>query len=293
MSAGSNIRIYFDNNVLDFVQQLSSLDLQSVTWSLTNGPMVLYPSLDLIEEALGVLDSDRSELLPKFAASLLHLWERGRLLADMPDILMSEAEGHGEIFASNNVYLSVRHELEQIAKGKENKGVQRTIERIKREKQESVEFFRNLQENLRQHDFIPNKNEDFESFFEKVSVNRSFIDYLQMHEIKKPDETWRRIKENIERYPYWKSLCRAELAIFYRYYLMNPKQDRNLEKEPDLVDFRHLVYMTGLDWLITGDERLRETFRLVFRETDDKRALPLDEFLHECIVRYESRNQSN
>jgi hypothetical protein len=284
-----NIRVYFDNDVSDHLTNIFENDLnirKLITKSFSSGPLVLYLSLDLIDELVSIVETNRPQKLFQNAALLSGLM-RGRWLSDIEDIIVSELNGNTKIFPSALTSRKAEQRLNEMTKGIIPPRALETARRLRETKQQWNSYYKNIQDQIRDIADGISRDEDFQSFHAKLrnkSILFKLIENLQVGitELKKKD-----IIEKPNSFPYCHLLSLTYSAMLYRYYVM----DRNINNEPGLYDGRHLVYMHGLNLFVSGDRKLRDTFGMVFQDNPGKKALSPEALVEWCSNYYNSSNK--
>jgi len=211
--------------------------------------------------------------------SLLRKLKRGRWLNTFEEILNSELSSNLQVFAPNSLSISVEQTLEKVTEGHVPSGAYVTAGRLREEKERWISSYQGIQEQLRKRKQKIRKKEEFEQFYEDLYEKGMFIRIIEDLQINEPEYQWKRISGNRKQYPYWETTFRVYAAMLYRYFVQN----RNIKREPGSYDWRHLIYMHGLDCFITGDRRLSETFELVFPAELGKEVITPGCLIERCL----------
>ena len=148
-----NLKVYFDNDVPAHLFQLDDENDEvssQIYESFHSGTFVLYLSLDLIDEAISIVDSSSSDKLMRHI-SLLRKLRRGRWLNKLEEILNSELNNNLQVFAPNSLSTSVEQTLERVTDGYVPSGAYATAARLREEKEQWSSSDKRIQKQLREH----------------------------------------------------------------------------------------------------------------------------------------------
>jgi hypothetical protein len=217
----------------------------------------LYTALELFEEMLGILSSRRSDRLIQRVRWLLAIpdW---RTLNDYRDIIRNELAGKQQIFLPASAQTKLYRKLKQIADGKLSTRLQFFASQTGFRKESDLQWYKD-QQNVFRAEFpqlahggcIGMSLEEFHaSYWNKWQI--SWVSgMLQTFGAENPSKRAAVILENPGSFPYLSTLMRVHSLLFYRYFVRNRRV-----KMGDLYDAAFIVYLTGLDLLITNDQGL-------------------------------------
>ncbi len=249
----------------------------------------IYHSPILLEETLNLWwDLNKREELKKHLEFIIEICN-GKWFRDLDEIWTMELEGYSVkdyLFLPEKERGNLESQIRfQIIEGNLNpneenemrKEVNVRIQKNKRMKEISKVLRNDVLSRLRNIGARPSSiKETFEKFVERN------IDWFGEGVIKQyirsakydADVLIRKWKENRGRFPYFTSWCKGHL---YAIYHPMAKQNTPID-EKDIVDASQLVYLRGLDILVSNDRKfMKDAFLELYGSA--KKLLSLDEFI--------------
>jgi len=261
-----SIKIYLDNNFFDEYDKCQDLSLKSkIKGAFQTKKTSFYPSKELLDEMVRILESEkRKDLWPERRRLFWELSPQ-RFFIYWGDIVRKEILGMSDsIYLTKSQEEQTRNILYRIEKAEH---IVEIANVVKGENLGHWEWHKNKQEEIRIQKKQGLKRGEIKSFDE---FNKKYWDIHGVSLLKdiilreEKDEDKAQMKacstmNNIEQYSYINVFLRITSAMFFRYFF----EDREV-KESDYYDAVQLIYMAGLDVLITEDRSFKELCRLVF-----------------------------
>jgi len=269
------MRVLFDNNVGDNYDQLSPMEQTLFAATFHSHKFSLYMHYDLLEETTRLSESpQRGHLLSKRITWLLDLG--GRLLADGCDIIESEIAGNTRIFEPAGEATELRAALKRVA-ASGNTFTSKPLpphdslpQRIFQNEKAQQASFRRMIGNpadakkdypsysaFKTKWLLPNLTLAATNVFEEWKLDKTKLDL---------------VVSNPSRFPYFHLHLEIYFCWVYLVFIENMRVG-----EGDSHDRDHLLYMHGLDLLVTDDKRLTRLFHLV--HAPPKRVVSFNEFM--------------
>ncbi len=271
-----SIRITFDNNVLDKYEGLPQDQRQSLSNSLKSHYISLYPSPEFIEEMLSIIESKRAELLSPRAAWLLEVLS-GRPLCYHGEIIISELSGERNLFLEAGTSRRLHEVLKSISNGYWPTEFDELGQQLRNKKARYVADYKVEQDRFRAHfgygkiDAGPKTLEVFEEKYWDEWRQQLVEDICRKSRIPHPESRSKEILNHVIDFPYLNVFLKVQAVMYYWYFVLNRKIEAG-----DLYDAGQLVYMAGLDWMVTEEKKLHEIFGMVF--SAPKRIMTFDQF---------------
>ncbi len=224
---------------------------------------VLFPSGEFISETLAMIGTSSEKLLrPRIEWILASIG--GPLFLHWGEILLNELNGDKTVYVDEELQNHFIRHLELVGVDPSVENLLSLKQRITAEKLESKAFYKNLQDNIRNSVLTNKKELDFQEFHERYWERWKLETLIELYErldASDPIASAKSAMVNIDNLPYTGAMMKIYSAMFYRFYI----EDRSLKKEIDIYDAGQLVYMAGLDILVTEDSRLREVFNMTYQ----------------------------
>lgn len=283
-----SIKITFDNNFLDKLVSLKDKRLKEHVIGLFKKKRLLfYPNIEMLSELLGLARTKRQHLLKIYAEIILQIAHH-RVLNVWNRVLLSELGIMSEnIFVKADIVKKFEIIFEDLAAGSIPKNVVQLSIYIEQEKDKR--FKKNLElqrkhfssekeffSELKKKNLRIKKPKNFKEFYElDSSKNLRFElikDILQRAGRTITDSQIHRVLGNYKRYPYLHTMLKSNIALVYRHIVLREKVDCG-----DDYDFKQIIYLASVDYLISNDKRITKLAQDVFTETE--RVLKFEDFL--------------
>ena len=276
-----SIKITVDNNYFDRYEHYSDDNIKkSIKNAFINKKLSFYPSIQLIEELLGIYQTKRKHLLSKYSSSLLKMIDY-RILNDWNKIVRHELgliRGEG-IFLNKNIVKMVKKQLEDLSQGIIPDQFDDLLDNIKNEKAKWFDIYKErqdfFQERVKQEKImIPTIS--FDKFYKKDSALKIRMDFtkdiFKRAGLKISETKINKILDNEKSYPYYHTSLKVFLGIFYRQTALGRSID-----EGDVYDQYYLIYLTNLDYLVSDDKNMKGLGEIVFPKS--KKVINFDELV--------------
>ncbi len=261
-----SIKVYLDNNFFDEYDKCRDLSLKSKIKSAFQAKgLSFYPSCELLNEMVRILESKKRKDLWPERRKLLWDLKPQRFFNYWGDIVKAEVLGMpGSIYLTKGQEEQLRNILFRIEKAEHIMEIAATVNEAnlghwKWHKDQQNEIRLLKKRGLKKGE-IKSFDEFNKRYWNKYGV--SLLKDIIFREEKNEDSAQIKacsIMNSIEQYPYTNAFLRTLSAMFFRYFY----EDREIKKS-DFYDAVQLIYMVGLDVLITGDRPFGELCSLVF-----------------------------
>jgi hypothetical protein len=222
------------------------------------GSIEVFLSLESLEESTA-LYVDEPKLRTRAEVILAFL--RDRLLARPEDIVDSELRGHTQLLECSRSLEAVRAVFQQVVGGQVPSSIPKIAARATGMKRRTVAYYRTTQDQLRSLPKQTLRELARKSYpeFHRAYWDKHGMTYLtrfaSARGIEAPEEVARHALDAPAQFPFTTTLMTVVSRLLHRYLVLNRRID-----EGDAYDVRQLIYMPGLDALVTDDRKVHQMF---------------------------------
>jgi len=278
-----SIKFTVDNNFFDYYDSYPDATIkEKVISAFKTKRFSFYPSAELFTELLGMYHTKRKNLLKKYAKVCLDIMDY-RILNAWNEILLCELglNRHASVFVGSDIVRNIKNIFTDLSGSKTLRDVdiEKLLAYVKKQRETN---YKSYKENQQEHfdklkkAGIKTPKMTFDEFYKQdytIKIREDTIKRI-FERGKKPihGEKIKEILDNSIKYPYFYTSSRVFMALFYRHVV-----SRRKVKGGDHYDQYYLIYLTGLDHLVSNDVGLKELATNVFG--DSKKVLNFSEFV--------------
>ncbi|MEK7475219.1 MAG: hypothetical protein AAB152_06235 [Candidatus Coatesbacteria bacterium] len=239
-----------------------------------------YATNELATEVLAMDASTSRALLSRRTGLLLRLLASGRVLNHYGQIIQGELEAESRLFADSGEVTLLKEHLGTVSATGSLGDLRAFVDAAAEKKRKAFAHRHVHQDRLRReleerglHGDLQEKYSVYEAFeaFMLPLVSRDLAqDYLKAETRPLARRRLETLHEHLDDFPYTKTLFRITTARMFWNWVMNRRVDSG-----DLCDDEQLVYMAGLDLMVTEDQRLQQIGGIIF---PDKKIIGVEAF---------------
>lgn len=257
-----SIKITIDSNFFNAYENYADSKIKGkIRNAFISNRLSFYPSLQLIVELFTIYRTQRKHLLPKFSALFLDMMGH-RCLNDWNRIIRNELglEHNEGLFLTSDYVKKLKNILEALSKGKIYNDIKEVVREETAKKDKTYHVFKDSQEHhfrILKQQKIKTPRMSFDDFYNEsytLKIRKDLIEDL-FSKANKPITTQKvnNVIDNPQKYPYFYATCRVFMGIFYRHIVLKQKVGKG-----DKYDQYYLIYLTGLDYLVSEDKALKK-----------------------------------
>lgn len=259
-----------DNSALAKMDTLADVGMkEDIMTAFSSRRHSFYGTNELAVEVLAMNGSGSKVLMPGRIGLLLRLLERGRMLNHYGQIIQGELEAENRIFPTSGETNLLKAKLESVASTGSLGELASYIEDSAKEKERAFAHRCAYQERIRQGLKEPSRREDarrrygeyaaFEAFMLPQVARELTQGFLKKEVRPLAHKRLESAHEHLDDFPYIKLFFRIATARIFYNWIMDRRVDYG-----DSCDDEQLVYLAGLDLMVTEDQRFRELGRILF-----------------------------
>ncbi len=263
-----SIKIIVDNNFFDNYECYPDDKIkQQLIANFINKYFSFYPCTVLVAELLGIWRTKRKDLLSKYSSIFFKMIDY-RVLNDWNRIIRIELGLiKGEtIFLEQKFVVKIRNVLKDLSQGIEPDYISELLDKVNLDKQKMYKVYKDNQEyyfNRLKVKKLKNPNISFEDFYKMdfaIKIRKDLVkNIFSRADVPVLEEKIDKILDSPTKYPYFHTSLRIFIGLYYLHLIKKGRVG-----EGDNYDQYYLIYLTGLDYLVSNDGKLKELAEVVF-----------------------------
>lgn len=261
-----SVRTYLDKDFFHRLAQESDESIRDLIVGRFAGYQYsLYVSAELVEEMIGLLETQRSERLRDEATLLLRMMHH-RMFRYYGDLVIEELRtGAATPFADAGTVRRLLDALKALAEGREVSSLVAIPQQVRERKQRDRDelnrsrdnFLKDLKQQLNLDRPPPMTFAQYRERYWAKWIGTLLRHIAERDNIESAESRIAEIVVGTTKYPYTNAAMRIHMAVLYRSHMLG-------RKVGDMYDAQQAVLLVGMDLLVTDDGGMKELCELVY-----------------------------
>lgn len=258
------MKVYLDNNFFTKYEACNDETYkQKIRDAFINRSFSFYPSIELLDEMLGVAASGISPQLVQRFKLFLEICS-GRVFNYHGRIIQDElGVSKHSVFLPSSEASIIDRIIQNVLNGTaEQNQINEFLNEIKKRKEDHLEYYKQQQADIKKEG-AKLYRASFDEFKSKIIKRQliEFINYtLKVLGKNETESVVEGIVDNVTHYKYFNVFLSAIAGLHYNYFVKNYRVEGS-----DYYDVLHLFYLTDLDAIFTNDAKMGCLCELIFK----------------------------